>query len=272
MGYWILSPQWIPLQFFTEYYGKVIMRHIHPLVKGIPPHNRQWQPRYNFLCQQHTYHCCCDQGEIVPRPILSATSTPGISESQTHLLTLNYIVQTWSTRNIVPGRPGTENLWHGKWLSVDWWIGWAFSSLMAASRNSCSNSLLIVLNTVFNTELIFSESRTSSSSSTRISTSLALLSVFFWSSIISFICSNVSWADGIIFRCSWNSSLCLYFTDNSLFEGICIDGVRSIRFYKSELTLIHVLFSYPSSSYPSSLPATSEPSNVSLKCRAVAHV
>jgi len=45
---------------------------------------------------------------VFPRPISSATSAPGISASQTHLLTMNQMPQTWCARNLVPGRPGIE--------------------------------------------------------------------------------------------------------------------------------------------------------------------
>jgi len=46
--------------------------------------------------------------KVFPRPISSATSAPGISASQTHLLTMNQMVHTWCARNLVPGRPGIE--------------------------------------------------------------------------------------------------------------------------------------------------------------------
>jgi len=46
--------------------------------------------------------------KVFPRPILSATSASGISASQTHLLTINHMAQTWCARSLVPHRPGTE--------------------------------------------------------------------------------------------------------------------------------------------------------------------
>ena len=116
--------------------------------------------------------------KVFPWPISSATNAPGISASQTHLLTMNQISKTWCARNFVPGRPGIEYLWPGTWSSIDWRIGWALSSLTASSRHSCSNLLLIVLRTVFSTELVFSGSR-SSSPSTCSWISLAPWSVFF---------------------------------------------------------------------------------------------
>jgi len=124
--------------------------------------------------------------KVFPRPISSATSTPGISESQTHLLTMNQMSQTWCARNLVPGRRGIGYLWPGTWSSGDWRIGWAFSSLTASSRHSCSNSLLIWLRTVLNTELVLSGSRTSSPFSTCSWTSLAPWSGFISSSMIYF--------------------------------------------------------------------------------------
>jgi len=45
--------------------------------------------------------------KVLPRPILSATIAPDISESQTHLLTINHMTQTWCARNFIPRRPGT---------------------------------------------------------------------------------------------------------------------------------------------------------------------
>jgi len=146
--------------------------------------------------------------KVFPRPISSATSARGISASHTHLLTMNQMAQTWYARNIVPGRPGIEYLGPGTRSSVDWQIRWAFSSLTDSCRHSCSNSLLIVLKTVLNTEPVFSKSRTSSPSSTCSWISLAPWSVFFSSSMISFSCSEVSWTDGLIFQRSWNSSRC----------------------------------------------------------------
>jgi len=62
-GHWILSLQRIPLPFFTDYSGKVVLCHIHPLFKGNQPQYRQRQPHYKFLSQQFANHCCCHQGE-----------------------------------------------------------------------------------------------------------------------------------------------------------------------------------------------------------------
>src|SRR5882757_5935385 len=92
--------------------------------------------------------------KVFPRPILSATTAPGISASQTHLLTMNQMAHTWCARNLVPGKPGIEYLWPGTRSSVDWRIEWAFSSLTASSRHSSSNWLLIVLRTVLKMELV----------------------------------------------------------------------------------------------------------------------
>jgi len=105
------------------------------------------------------------EGKVIASPISSATSAPGISASQTYLLTMNQMAHTWCARNLVPGWPGIEYLWPGTRLSVDWRIGWALSSLTTSSRHSCSNLLLIVLRTVVKTELVLSGSRTSSPSS-----------------------------------------------------------------------------------------------------------
>jgi len=145
--------------------------------------------------------------KVFPWPVLSATSAPSISASQTHHLTIKQMAQTWCTRNIVPGRPGIEYLWPGTHSSVDWRIRWAFSSLTVSSRHSCSILLLIVLITVLNTKQVLAGSRTFSPSSCSW-TSLALWPVFFSSLMISFSCSDVSWADGLVLRHSWNVSQC----------------------------------------------------------------
>jgi len=99
--------------------------------------------------------------KVFSRPISSATSAPAISASETHLFTMKQMAQTGCARNLVAGRPGIEYLWPGIRSSVDWQIGWALRSLTASSRHSGSNALLIVLRTVFNTELVFAGSRSS---------------------------------------------------------------------------------------------------------------
>lgn len=45
---------------------------------------------------------------VMGQPISLATTAPGISESQTHLRRMNYNVQTWRARNLVPGGSGIE--------------------------------------------------------------------------------------------------------------------------------------------------------------------
>jgi hypothetical protein len=92
--------------------------------------------------------------KVFSNPISSPTSAPGISSSETHLLLINQVAQTWCTRNFVLGRPRVESLWSGTLSSVDQQIGWAFSSLTASSRHWWSNSLFIVLRTVLNTDLV----------------------------------------------------------------------------------------------------------------------
>jgi len=173
---------------------------------------------------------------VFPEPISSATSAPGISSSQTHLLTMNQMALTWCANNSVPGRPGIEYLQPGTPSSVDWRWGCAFSTITASSRHSCLNSLLIVLRIVFCTELVFSGSRTSSPFSTWSWTSLALVSVFFASSMTSFSFSDVSWADKLIFRCSRNSSQCLVSDrEVTIWTNTCgrniINSILSIRSY-----------------------------------------
>jgi len=141
--------------------------------------------------------------KVLASPISSATSAPGISESHTHLLRLNLLTQTWCTRNIVQGRPETRS-------SVDWRIGWGFSSLTTSTTHSCSSSFLGLLRTVLDTKLVLSGSRTSSPS-TCSWTSLAHWLVCFSSSMIACSCSEVTWADRLILWSSWNSLQCLVF-------------------------------------------------------------
>jgi len=62
-----------------------------------------------------------------------------------------------------------------------------------------------------------------------------------------------------------------YLTVNETLEWIYINGIQSILFFHSELTLIQVSFSCPPSSSPSSLPLVSEPSKVYVWDSAVAH-
>ena len=70
--------------------------------------------------------------KVFPCPISSATSAPGISASQTHIVTMDQIAQTWCPRHFGLGRAGIEYLWPGTWSSIDGRIGWAFGSLTAS--------------------------------------------------------------------------------------------------------------------------------------------
>jgi len=54
----------------------------------------------------------------------------------------------------------------------------------------------------------------------------------------------------------------IYFRDKQPFERISIDGIKSILFIQSELTIIEVPFSFPPFSSTSSLPPYSEVSKV----------
>ena len=207
-GHRILSLQRIPLPFCTNDARKAVVHPHRPLVKGIPPHTGKWQPITNFSVSNLQIIASATKVKVIQWPISSTTSAPGIPASQTHLHTMNHGAQTWSTRKLVPGRPGIEYLGFGTQPSVDWRIGLAFSSLTASSRHLCSNSSLIVLRTVFNTELVFAWLRTSSPSSTCFWTSLAPVSVIFSSSMISFSGSNVNWADALIFQHSSISLQC----------------------------------------------------------------
>jgi len=192
--------------------------------------------------------------KVFQKPFSSATSAPGISASQTYLLTMNNIAPTRIARDLAPGRPGIEFWWRWTLSSVDQRMRWAFSTLTASARHSCSNLLLIVLRHVLNTELVFAGSRTSSPSSTFSWTSLWHLSVFFSSSMISFSCLDVSWADGLIFRRSWNSLQCeLHHRQatigTNIYECNTINSIHSIRTYinTSIILWLTILFSLLSS-------------------------
>jgi len=208
VGHGIQALERIPLPFFTDNAGKVTVRQNHPLFKSFPHKMDSGNPISTVSVTNLPSIAAATEVKVFPRPISSATDAPGISASQTHLITMNQMAQTWCFKNLVPGRPGIEYMWPGTWSSGDWWIGWTFSSLTSSSRHSCSNSLLIGLRTVFSTELVFSGSRTSSPSSTCSWTSPALLSVLFSSFMISFCCSDLCLVDKLRFRCSWNSSQC----------------------------------------------------------------
>jgi len=135
--------------------------------------------------------------KVLSRPIVSATSAPAISKFQNHLLAINHMTQIWYARNFVPGRPGIEYFWPWTESSIHWSTRWAFSSLTALSRHSGTNSLLIMLRTVFNTDLDISGSR-SSSPSTGFWTSLAPCLVVISFSMITFSFSVVSWGYGLL--------------------------------------------------------------------------
>jgi len=119
-------------------------------------------------------------------PISSATSAPGISPSKSYVLRMNTIAQTWCAKNVVLGRPEIEFFWPAAQSSVDWRIGWVFSCLTASSKDFCSNSLMIVQQTGFNTALVFARSRISSPFATSWELSLGPVLVFLSFSMILF--------------------------------------------------------------------------------------
>jgi hypothetical protein len=67
--------------------------------------------------------------KVFPRPICSATSAHGISVSRTHVLTMYHMAYTWCVRNLILRGPGIEYCWPATRSSIDWQLGWAFSSL-----------------------------------------------------------------------------------------------------------------------------------------------
>jgi len=66
-GNWIQCVEWIPLLFFINNARNVIVCYNHPLLKGIPSQNGQWQLHYNFLSHQCVNHYCCNWGESLSK-------------------------------------------------------------------------------------------------------------------------------------------------------------------------------------------------------------
>jgi len=93
--------------------------------------------------------------KFFPRPISSATSALGISESETHLITMNFVAQTWCPRKFLPGTPGMRYIWEEIRSAFEWRICQEFSSQASSTRHWHSNSLFIVLRILLNTELLF---------------------------------------------------------------------------------------------------------------------
>ena len=199
-GHRIQSLEWIPLSFFTDNAGKAFVRENHPLIKGIPPYNGQWQPDYNFLGDQFGKHC---------------GSNRCYSLSKTHFIChqCSWYISLPNPSphdepdgpHLVPQKLSSGQIWNwipAAWNTVIWWL----VNRTRIQQPDCFINTVVfkfvvsVLRTVFSTELVLPGSRTSSPSSTCSWTSRALLSVFFLSSMISFSCSDVSRVDMFIFR------------------------------------------------------------------------
>jgi len=146
--------------------GKSLCAKITHLSRVFPHKMDSGNPMTTFSVTNLQSIAAATEVKVIPRPISSTTSAPGISAFQTDLLSMNHMAQTLCAKYYVPGRPGIESWWPGLQLSGDWLRGHAFSSLTASSRHSCSNLLWIVWRAIFSTDLVFSESRTSSPSST----------------------------------------------------------------------------------------------------------
>jgi len=129
-GFHSRSSKKIPAKLFSTIFTHSAMVFPHKIDSG--------NPSKTFSVSSLHIIAAATEVKVSPRPISSATSAPGISAPQIHLLTMNHIAQTWWARNFVPARPGIEYLWPGTQSSGDWWIEWAFSSLTASSRHSCS--------------------------------------------------------------------------------------------------------------------------------------
>jgi len=138
-GHWIQSPHGshchpsltIPGLFFWAIFTNSSRVFLHKIDSSNP----------RTTCSVINFHIIATATEvnILPWPISSATSAPGISESHTYLLTMKHIVQTWCMRNLVPGWLGLEHIVTESRSGLDWWMGQAFSNLTTSSRHSGSN-------------------------------------------------------------------------------------------------------------------------------------
>jgi hypothetical protein len=91
--------QWLertPHPVFIDNVGAVIVRHNHPLFKGIPPSNLMDSGNCitTFFVTNLQSIAAATQVKVFPRSISSVTSAPGIAASETHLLKRNQMAQT----------------------------------------------------------------------------------------------------------------------------------------------------------------------------------
>jgi len=109
-GHRIESLQWILLQCFTDNAGKVVVRQITHSSMVFSYKMDSANPITTFSVTKLQSIAAATDVKVFRRLISSAISSPGISASQTHHLMMNYVAQTWCTRNSVPGWPGFESL------------------------------------------------------------------------------------------------------------------------------------------------------------------
>jgi len=151
----------MPLPFFTDNPRWVGLSQIHPFTSSFPHNTDSDNPRMTFSVSNLHLIDTATKVNIIPKAMVSATSTSGICESQTHLLILNHIASLKYTRNLICHQPGIECLlpWSGS--AAEWQVRSMFSSLTTSLPHSCSHSLLIVFRSVLSTELLLSGSRIS---------------------------------------------------------------------------------------------------------------
>jgi len=207
-GHRIEYLEWIPLPFFTNNAGKVIVLQNHPLFTGIPPYNGLWQPHHDILSNHFAKHCRCNWGESLSKThfILHKCSWHIAFPNPPHH-------DEPDGPNLVRQKLSSRQLWN--WILLAWnmvlcWLTnrmsieqpdclvntLAFKFVVDCTENRIQywagicwiEDLLIILHLLLNLPCTFGW--------------------VFSSSIITFSCSDVSWADGLISWRYWNSSRC----------------------------------------------------------------
>jgi hypothetical protein len=95
--------------FFTDNAWNVIVCQNHPLFQGIPHKMDSSNPITTFSVTNLQSIATMTEVKVLPRPMSSTIRAPGISASQTYLLTIYDMAQTWFARNLDPDRPGIED-------------------------------------------------------------------------------------------------------------------------------------------------------------------
>jgi len=148
MVYWIQSLQWIPLTFFTNPSEIVVLCHIHPLFRLFPHSIACRKPITTFSVSNLQIIPTSPEVKVFQKPFQSTTCTPGISETQTHLITNIHTTHIWCTGHLIPVSNWMQWLLPESQSAFDCWINWPFSRPTTSSTHSCSNGLWILLRIV----------------------------------------------------------------------------------------------------------------------------